>query len=123
MPSKENEPEPNTHRDTQITTSNLTQQSNPAHPKAKVSPQNHNRAGKNNILRLIGGKFRAEKVPDNRDYWGNTAKGRIINPDQQGPSCSVSESPEQFCGVYKFLATEEGVNPGSQAQQEIPESH
>ena len=46
-----------------------------------------------------------------------------INRDQQGPSCSVSESPEQFCGVHKFLATEEGVNPGSQAQQEIPESH
>ena len=123
MPSRENELEPITHRETQIA-STLALQSNPAHPKAKISPQNHKRAGKINILRLIGGQLRAEKVPHGGDYWGNPATGENKSLYQQESSCSIVESTEQVCEVSKFLATEEGACPGSQApQQEIPESH
>ena len=123
MPSKENGIEPTTPRETQMTSIQVLK-SNPTQSKAVESPENYTRAGKINILKLIGGKLRAQKVQSGGDYGGNPATGQDISLDQQESSCSIVESTEQACEVSKFIATEEGVCPGLQApKQEVPESH
>ena len=123
MPSKENGIEPTTPRETQMTSIQVLK-SNPTHSKAVESSENCKRAGKISILKLIGGKLRAQKVQSGGDYRGNPATGQNKSQDQESASCSIVEPTEQACEVPKFIATEEGVCPGLQAPKlEAPESH